>query len=1258
MGPVMTAPQLEISYPPELPVSQRREDIAAAIRDHQVVVLAGETGSGKTTQLPKICLELGRGKEKMIGHTQPRRIAARSVAERIAEELGTELGDLVGYQVRFTDRTSKRSRVKLMTDGILLAELQRDRQLRRYDTIIIDEAHERSLNIDFLLGYLKRLLPRRPDLKVIITSATIDVERFAAHFDAPVVEVSGRTYPVEVRYRPLMELPEDDEEGEPIVRDQTEAIVDAVGELSAEGPGDVLVFLPGEREIRDTADAILDLRNTSGGLTNCEVVPLYSRLSAAEQHRVFAPHTGRRVVLATNVAETSLTVPGIRYVVDTGVARISRYSVRTKVQRLPIEPISQASANQRSGRCGRLGPGIAIRLYAEEDFQSRPEFTDPEILRTNLASVILQMTSLGLGDMAGFPFVEPPDRRNVTAGVQLLDELGALDDGRLTRVGKRLARLPIDPRLARMVLEAERRGCVREVIVIAAALSLQDPRERPTELQAQADQQHARFKAEGSDFLTWLNLWRHIKEQQRELSSSAFRRMCRREFLNYLRVREWQDFESQLRQVCKEMEISVGGPADVPDADGIHQALLAGLLSHIGLLEERDRQQRGPREYVGARGARFAIFPGSVLHRKNPQFLMAGELVETSRLWARQNAAIKPEWAEQIGAHLVKRSYSEPHWSKKRAAVMARERVTLYGVPLVSDRLVSFGKVDVALSREIFIRHALVYGDWAASESGQHRFLQTNRRLLEEAEELEHRARRRDIVVDEHTLFDFYDARVGADVVSGAHFDQWWKQERRRRPELLTFDPAMLTHDTAEQISKADFPEEWDSGDAGLTFPISYHFEPGAVDDGLTIEVPVATLNRVEADDFSWHVPGLREELVTSLIRSLPKNLRVNFVPAPNRAREFLAAVPPGEEPMLDALERWLRSTTGVVVPREAWDWSKVPDHLRPTYRVVDDSGTEQARGKDLEALKEPLRPQFAAAMAEVAEDSGLARTGETSWVFGTIEETTTLTRAGHRVTVFPALVDEGATVGLGVFGTTDEADARHRLGVRRLLLLGLEPASDQQLLDGLATTDRLGLAGSPYPSVAELLADCRAAVVQDVVDAHPPARSEQGYAALSQRVELEPGLKALLADLLRVLGGWRTADKVLSGRAEMALLPALADMKAQLERLVHLGFLGEAGAAQLRRYPTYLAALKQRRTALDQGGGAVNRDRALMDRVTDLQGAYLHQVAALPAGRPPGERLRRARWMLEELRVSLWAQQLGTAYPVSDERIRKVLLP
>ena len=1086
------ADAVNITYPAELPVSARRDDIAAAIRDHQVVIVAGETGSGKTTQLPKICLELGRGAGpaeggKLIGHTQPRRIAARSVAERIAEELGTELGDVIGYQVRFTDRTSKAGRVKLMTDGILLAELQRDRDLRKYDTLIIDEAHERSLNIDFLLGYLKRLLPRRPDLKVIITSATIDVDRFAAHFDAPVVEVSGRTFPVEVRYRPLLELPEDDEDGEPVQRDQTEAIVDAVRELSAEGPGDVLVFLPGEREIRDTADAFDALASD-----RLEIVPLYSRLSAADQHKVFSSHpsTVRRVVLATNVAETSLTVPGIAYVVDTGVARISRYSVRTKVQRLPIEPISQASANQRSGRCGRVSDGIAIRLYSEEDFEGRPQFTDPEILRTNLASVILQMASLRLGDIARFPFVEPPDRRNIKAGTDLLEELGAITaeaapqrrtDGasarpdrmtsrqgerrpqpgvRLTAVGKRLARLPIDPRLGRMILEAERLGCVRDVLVIAAALSIQDPRERPEEQRAQADQQHARFKHESSDFLTWLNLWRHIKQQQKELSSSAFRRMCKREHLNYMRIREWQDYESQLRQVAKEMKLEIGHPSDTPDEDGIHQALLSGLLSHIGALEEREKAKPGERrplrEYVGARNARFAVFPGSVLKGRNPGFLMSAELVETSRLWARQNAAINPEWAERLGAHLVKRTYSEPHWSRKRAAVMARERVTLYGVPLVADRLVQYGRIDAPLARELFIRHALVQGEW----DSRHRFLAENARLLEEAEELEHRARRRDIVVDEETLFEFYDARVGDDVVSGPHFDQWWKRARQKRPDLLTFDPEMLTHDTAAEVRAHDFPTQWhDSDEAGLTFPISYHFEPGATDDGLTIDVPVATLNRIDADDFSWLVPGLREELVTELIRSLPKHLRVAMVPAPNTAREFLAATPPGAEPILDALERFARSTRSLVIDREAWDWSKVPTHLQPTYRVVTEEGVEAGRGKDLDALKEPLRPTFERAMADVAADSGIAATGQTAWTFGTIDESFVQRRAGHEVRGFPALVDEGATVGLQVHATADVAAAHHRLGVRRLVLLALGPPAPVDDVLAAAGLDQTGQA-------------------------------------------------------------------------------------------------------------------------------------------------------------------------------------------------------
>jgi ATP-dependent helicase HrpA len=1190
----------------------------------------------------------------MIGHTQPRRIAARSVAERIAEELGTELGDVVGYQVRFTDKTSKASRVKVMTDGILLAELQRDRELKRYDTLIIDEAHERSLNVDFILGYLKQLLPRRPDLKVVITSATIDPEKFARHFagpdgtPAPIIEVSGRTYPVEIRYRPLVQLPDNDDEGEVLVRDQTEAVLAAVDELRAETAGDILVFLPGEREIRDTADALeKKAEGRGGGLGGFDVVPLYSRLSAAEQHKVFERHTRRRVVLATNVAETSLTVPGITAVVDTGVARISRYSVRTKVQRLPIEPISKASASQRSGRCGRVEAGIAIRLYSEEDFESRPEFTEPEILRTTLASVILQMTSLGLGDVGRFPFVDPPDARNVRSGVMLLEELGALVPGRnraprLTRTGRTLARLPIDPQLGRMLLAADRLGCLREVLVVAAALSIQDPRERPVDQQARADQLHARFRDKKSDFLAWLNLWRHLREQQEALGSSAFRRMCRDEHLNYLRVREWQDFERQLRQVCREVGLTVpkrssGGAVD---EDALHQALLTGLLSHIGL---RDAERR---DYLGARGARFAIFPGSGLFRSQPDFVVAAELVETSRLWGRQVAAIDPVWAEKAGEHLVTRTWSEPHWSRKRAAVMARERVTLYGVPLVVDRLVNYGKHDPELARELFIRHALVQGEWNA----RHRFLETNRRLLAEAEELEHRARRRDLVVDEETLFDFYDRVVPAEVVSGAHFDGWWKQQRRTDPDVLTFDPEMLLHDQAQDVRAADFPETWHEG--SLALPLHYQFAPGEADDGVRVDVPLATLNHLDAAPFSWHVPGVREELVIALLRSLPKQLRVNFVPAPNVARAFLAAVPPGEEAITDALARHLRSTTGVHVPPESWDWSKVADHLRPTFRVVDDAGQTVAEGKDLEALKAPLRSSFEDAMASAAAESGVSRTGETTWSFGTIEPTFRQVRAGHEVIGHPGLVDEGSTVGLRVHATADEQEAHHARGVRRLLALAV-PAPD--LLVGLDNATKLAVAGSPYPSARDLVEDCVLAALGELVDLAGPIRDEEAFMALRAQAarELPERAAAVLQQVTRILADWREVDRLLHGRVEMTVLASMSDMREHLARLVGPGFVADAGATALRGYPRYLAALAERRRRLDEAPG---RDLELMGRIGEFQQAWDQRMAALPDGRPPGPGLEQLRWLIEEYRVSLWAQHLGTAVPVSDTRLRKLV--
>ncbi|HEX2894000.1 MAG TPA: ATP-dependent RNA helicase HrpA [Marmoricola sp.] len=1251
---------MRIQFPAELPVSARREDIAEAIRDHQVVIVAGETGSGKTTQLPKICLALGRGTDAVIGHTQPRRIAARSVAERIAEELGTELGDVVGYQVRFTDKTSKQSRVKVMTDGILLAELQHDKQLRRYDTIIIDEAHERSLNIDFLLGYLKQLLPRRPDLKVIITSATIDPDKFAAHFadrngdPAPIIEVSGRTYPVEVRYRPLVQVPDSDEEGEVLVRDQTEAVVAAVEELQAETAGDILVFLPGEREIRDTADALSKkAQGRGGGVGGFDVVPLYSRLSAAEQHRVFEPHSRRRVVLATNVAETSLTVPGISAVVDTGVARISRYSVRTKVQRLPIEPISQASANQRSGRCGRVEAGIAIRLYSEEDYLSRPEFTEPEILRTTLAAVILQMTALGLGDIARFPFVDPPDARNVRSGVMLLEELGALGGGatrgrgtrpRLTGIGRRLARLPIDPQLGRMLLAAERLGCLREVLVITAALSIQDPRERPVEHQARADQLHARFRDQRSDFLAWLNLWRHLREHQEKLGSSAFRRMCRDEHLNYLRVREWQDFERQLRQVCREVGITVPkgtrGDTGGVDEDAVHQALLTGLLSHIGL---RDPEKR---DYLGARGTRFSIFPGSGLFKSQPQFVMAAELVETSKLWGRQCAAIDPVWAERAGEHLVKRTWSEPHWSQNRAAVMARERVTLYGVPLVVDRLVNYARHDPELARELFIRHALVQGEWHS----RHRFLATNRRMLEEAEELEHRARRRDLVVDEQTLFDFYDKVVPAEVVSGAHFDAWWKRARRDQPELLTFDPQMLLNERAAEVSAADFPDAWHED--ALELPLHYEFAPGEVEDGVRVDVPLATLNHLVGASFSWHVPGLREDLVVALLRSLPKQLRVNFVPAPNVARAFLAAVPPGEEGITDALARHLRAVTGVHVPDDAWDWSKVPAHLRPTFRVVDESGQTVAEGKDLEAIKAPLRPSFEQAVASAAADSGVTRSGQTRWTFATIDPTFRQLRAGHEVVGYPGLVDEGTTVGLQVHASAGEQAAHHRRGVRRLLRLATEPPD---LLSGLDNAGKLGLAGSPYPSVKELVEDCVLAALGELVDLAGPVWDEAAFAALRERAvrELPERAAGVLAQTSRVLADWREVDRLLHGRVDLAVLPSMNDMRQHLARLVGRGFVADAGAVALRSYPRYLTALRERRRQLDE---SPRRDLELLARVNEFQQAWDHRMDALAPGRPPGADLERLRWMIEEYRVSLWAQHLGTAVPVSDTRLRKLV--
>ncbi|PXY21936.1 ATP-dependent RNA helicase HrpA [Prauserella flavalba] len=1224
----------KIEYPAELPVSQRKDDLAEVIRDHQVVIVAGETGSGKTTQLPKVCLELGLGVRGQIGHTQPRRLAARTVAERIASELDTEPGTVVGYKVRFTDTSGDDTLVKLMTDGILLAEIQQDRMLRQYDTIIIDEGHERSLNIDFLLGYLKQLLPRRPDLKLIITSATIDPERFSRHFgDAPIVEVSGRTYPVEVRYRPVVDP--DDPDGDPD-RDQVQAIVDAARELMAEGPGDILVFLSGEREIRDTSEALTALR-----LPNTEVLPLYARLSAADQHRVFQRHRGRRIVLATNVAETSLTVPGIKYVIDPGTARISRYSHRTKVQRLPIEPVSQASANQRKGRCGRTSDGICIRLYSEDDFESRPEFTDPEILRTNLASVILQMTSLGLGDIAAFPFVEPPDRRQVTAGVQLLQELGALDTaaGRLTPVGRQLAQLPVDPRMGRMIVEAAKNGCVREVMIIAAGLSIQDPRERPAEQQQAATQQHARFADPNSDFLSYLKLWDYLREQQKTLSNNQFRKRCRAEFLNYLRVREWQDIYSQLRQLAKQLDITLNS---VPgDPQHIHTSLLAGLLSHVGLKDPA----KG--DYLGARGTRFSVFPGSALFKKQPRWIASAELVETSKLWARVNARVEPEWIEPLAQHLVKRNYSEPHWERKQGAVMANERVTLYGIPLVAGRKVNYGRIDPELSRELFIRHALVEGDWDTD----HRFFRENLALLDEVEDLENRARRRDILVDDETLFAFYDERVGAEVVSARHFDTWWKKTRREQPDLLNFEKAMLINDSADAVSEADYPDTWSQGQ--LRFALTYQFEPGADADGVTVHIPLPVLNQVSADGFDWQVPGLREELVTALIKSLPKALRRNFVPAPDTAREILSRVDPSRGPLLDVLAHELEALRGVAVPFDAWQPEAIPPHLRMTFRVVDERKRTLAEGKDLEALRERLGDRLRKTISAAADS--VERTGLTTAKFGELPQVFQAKRRGHEVKAYPALVDEGDSVAVRMLDTPGQQRKAMWEGTRRLLRLNV-PSPMKYLNRNLSNTAKLVLTRNPHGSVAGLLEDCvDCAVDKLIAEGGGPVWDEAGFAALLERVRtsLNGTVLTVLREVENVLRAAHDVEARLADTRGDALRESLADVRAQLDSLVHKGFIAETGYDRLPDLVRYVRAIERRLEKLPSDPA---RDVERLREVDWLRQEYQAVLDTVPPRTAPSPELAEIRWMIEELRVSFFAQTLRTAYPVSVKRVLRAL--
>ncbi len=1192
---------MKIAYDETLPITARHDDIAAAVRDNQVVVVAGETGSGKTTQLPKIAYELGR---RSIAHTQPRRIAARAVARRIADECAVELGAEVGYAVRFDDKTSASTAIRLVTDGLLLAEVHSDRMLKRYDTIIIDEAHERSLSIDFLLGYLKQLLPRRPDLKVVITSATIDVERFAAMFDAPVIEVSGRTFPVEVRYRPLAESNSGD---------LLEGIAQAIGELP--DAGDILVFLSGEREIRDTAEFLAGRK-----YARTEILPLYGRLATGDQQKIFAEHRGRRIVLATNVAETSLTVPGIRFVIDPGLARISRFSQRLKVQRLPIEPISQASAAQRAGRCGRVADGICIRLYAEEDLAGRPAFTDPEIQRTNLASVLLQMASLDLGEIRDFPFLDPPDSRAVADGLNLLRELGALSTTprqgeRLTKLGRTMATLPTDPRLARMLLAADQLGCLADVLVIVAAMSIQDPRERPLDHQQAADEKHRRFVQPDSDFLSWLTLWTYIRTQRDELSSSKFRRLCRNEYLHYMRIREWHDVHSQLRRTAKDLRLKPGQLGSDPDL--VHRALLTGLLSHIGLREPDGR------DFLGARQARFMVFPGSGLAKRPPRWVMVGELVETTRLWGRTAAKIQPEWVEQAGAHLAKHSYSEPHWSSKRGAVMARVKVTLYGIPIVVDRLTQYGRIDPVVSRELFIRHALVQGEWRT----HHAFYAANRALIDEVELLEERLRRRDLRVDDETLYAFYDQHVPDDVVSVRHFDAWWKKARHANPGLLTLDPALLRQAEAGDPDD-EYPREWHS--EGQAYPLTYAFEPGAHVDGVTVDLPIEQLLTVEDSAFAWNVPGHRTELVTELIRSLPKRLRREFVPAAQFAPQLVAAMDSTAKNLGDELAKQMRLLNGTIVQPEDFDFGALPAHLRVTFRVVE-GDRELAQSKDLEALRADLSAYVRAELTRAAREE--ERSGMRGWDVATIERSIT---AGQ-VTGYPALVDEGETVALRVLDTPAEQAAAMLRGQAKLLSFDLA-APVFQIGRSLDLHAKLMLATGPYPDAATVIEECWLAALQALIPRHGgPMWDEQSFATMREaiRADVYDETERAVHGVIAVL---RALAEVLPTQTE-----AGEDVRVQLSWLIYPGFIRDTGVDQLRRLPLYLEAAKRRLTT------APGRD---LVAAQELEARFHEHTGGMSVWAQLAPEVQHVRWALEELRLSLLAQDLRTAFPVSVKRV------
>ncbi|MHA6557568.1 ATP-dependent RNA helicase HrpA [Pseudomonas alliivorans] len=1231
-----------VRYDDNLPIAAKRDEIKDALLKHQVLIIAGETGSGKTTQLPKICLEIGRGQHGLIGHTQPRRIAARSVASRVADELATPLGALVGYQVRFEDQSDSNTLIKLMTDGILLAETQHDRFLERYDTIIVDEAHERSLNIDFLLGYLKTLLPRRPDLKVIITSATIDLQRFSEHFnDAPIIEVSGRTFPVDTWYRPLTS--EQDEEGNSVEDDLTvdQAILATLEELAdferseRKSPGDVLVFLPGEREIRDAAEMLRKAQ-----LRHTEILPLYARLSPAEQQRIFQSHPGRRVVLATNVAETSLTVPGIRYVIDTGTARISRYSYRAKVQRLPIEAVSQASANQRKGRCGRVEPGLCVRLYSEEDFNARPEFTDPEILRTNLAAVILQMLHLRLGEITDFPFIEPPDGKAISDGFNLLQELSAVNrENQLTPLGRQLARLPVDPRMGRMLLEAARQGSLQEVLIVASAMSVQDVRERPPERQQAADQAHAQWKDADSDFAGLVNLWRGFEEQRQALTASPLRNWCRRNFLNYLRLREWRDSHRQLSLICRDLQLTVNKePADYPK---FHKAILSGLLSQIG-------QKADEGDYLGARQRRFWIHPSSGLGKKRPQWLMTAELVETTKLYARMVAKIDADWIEPLAGHLIKKNHFEPHWEKKRGQVVAFEQITLFGLIVVGRRPVHFGPVDPVVSRELFIREGLVRGDIQSRA----KCLSANTLLLEQLDELEAKARRRDILADEDTLYAFYEARIPAEIHQTATFDSWYKTESQKNPQLLIMREEDVLAREASEVTAAQYPDTLRLGELSLS--LTYHFEPNHPRDGVTLRVPAPLLLSLPAERLEWLVPGLLETKCIALVRSLPKAVRKNFVPVPDFIKAALQRITFGEGSLTEALGRELLRMTGARVTDEAWAEAtqQLESHLKMNLEIVDGDGKFLGEGRDLDALTARFAEASQAALA-VAQTAKSQQPVEAK-VFAPVAQKTQQNIAGLSMTVYPALVEEGGTVKEGRFSTQAEAAYQHRRALQRLLLQQLaEPA--KFLRSKLPGQTELALLYRELGRIDALIEDILLASLDSCVlegEAELP-RDGAGLLSLAERKRADwtEHAERLAKLTLEILKLWHGLQKRFKGKIDLAQAVALNDIKAQLGKLVYPGFVRETPAQWLKELLRYLKAIEMR---LEKLPGQVQKDRVWS---IELAGLWAQYQARADKHRQEGKRdpeLAVYRWWMEEYRVSLFAQQLGTKMPVSDKRLSK----